>query len=80
MARGGCALAAALAMLGTVRGQACDSTQFGAVAMVVNDLCCTAEGGCSGVPTSCNTNCAPTCVQTHACCPLADAVTEWCAT
>ena len=37
MARG-YAMVAALAMAQQARGQTCDSTQFGAVAMVVNDL------------------------------------------
>ena len=39
--------------------QSCDSAQFQAVTLVVNDLCCQGSA-CSGIPTSCDTTCAPT--------------------
>lgn len=61
-------LASLLVACMSVEAQAvCDSAQFQAVAQVVDDLCC--EGAaCTGVPTACNTNCAPTCVASpHLC-------------
>jgi hypothetical protein len=43
----------------TAQQAACDAAQLAATTRIVNDLCC-AGTTCAGVPTSCDTNCAPT--------------------
>ena len=37
----------------------CDAAQLAATTRIVNDLCCHGTT-CAGVPTECDTNCAPT--------------------